>query len=1340
MEELLQEYSDNLQAQNFLKLIDSYGFVFLTGKAGTGKSTLLGKLVKILKGNAIVLAPTGIAAINVGGQTIHSFFQIAPRPYLPTESFGDEYLKEEKIEIIKNAKIIIIDEISMVRCDLMNAIDTRLQQSMKNKLPFGGKQLLVVGDLFQLPPIKGKKDEMVTDVIANEDITVSEFIDRHYTTPYFWSAKILGDGFKPIVIELEKVYRQSDAKFINLLDSVREDTIDEIQLRELNKRFIHNYEPEMDSFELILCAKNDMADGKNAKRLKEIKNKLHEFVADLERSFLKYDQKKTSNFPADLILDVKEGAQIMFIKNDMGGRWVNGTIGKIVSIDLQNNQIEIQIRGRDGSLLVSRETWEDCKYYWDKKKGTIAREVMGEFKQFPITLAWAITIHKSQGLTFDDVVINLGMGAFENGQTYVALSRCRTFEGIKLQTNIGFDDIRVDDKVRNFMNDARKWITDEKIKEAMIKGLKNKTNELINENEILINKSTEFKSKIAELNTTVENKTKSIESIENEKQILNLEISKLNTELENLKNKNNAINNEKINELEEKLKNISTENNNKSNIIESVKKDIESAQFNLNELQTQINKLKVENENLTKKLSVNKNEFESKINELNREIYELSEKNTVANEYIRNFVAGNEPNQKTGKMLEISVKLELDTLLKAWEYMIFCNETALTYDENRDICKYVHSTARGHEAIQLAVGMQLLPQDFVYPYYRDEAIMFGIGTTPYENMLQLLAKRDDPFSGGRMYYAHPSLNRADKPKIPYQASATGMQAIPATGAAQGIKYKEIQGLAQYAENEAKPVVVCSLGDGAITEGEVSEAFQMAVLHQLPIIYLIQDNGWSISASSDEFRAMNAVEFAQGFKGLEVAECEGNDFMDCYTVFAQALATVRQERRPMMVYAPVSLIGHHTSGVRREWYRKEDLEKALENDPFIVFKQQLLEIGLKEEMLNEIEARCRKQIRDDFQKAVEAEEPTIENLHTFYYKPTPIVEEKGVRTPVDGKEVVMVDAALHAMDDLMNLHPECVLYGQDVGGRLGGVFREAATLAEKHGKNRVFNTPIQEAYIIGSTSGMSAVGCLPVVEVQFADYIFPGINQLFTELSRSYYLSYGKWNINALIRVPIGAYGCGGPFHSSSVESFLLNIKGIKVVYPSNAADLKGLFKAAFYDPNPVVMLEHKGLYWSKVPGSKEARTIEPDSEYIIPLGKGRIYQASSQEELDKGNTCVIITYGMGVHWAKNASANFPGSVEIVDLRTLEPLDWELISEVVLRHNKVMVLTEENPVNSFAEALSGSIMRHFFQNLDAPVMLIGSENTPAIPVNQTLENLMLPNAEKVAAGIEALLNC
>ncbi|WP_373781532.1 thiamine pyrophosphate-dependent enzyme [Kaistella sp.] len=677
-----------------------------------------------------------------------------------------------------------------------------------------------------------------------------------------------------------------------------------------------------------------------------------------------------------------------------------------------------------------------------------------------------------------------------------------------------------------------------------------------------------------------------------------------------------------------------------------------------------------------------------------------------------------------------------EILLKAFAHMMTAKATADVYEENRNICKYVHSTSRGHEAIQLATAYQLTKEDWVSPYYRDESLLLGMGFKPYQLMLQLLAKAEDPFSGGRSYYSHPSSLEEDLPKIIHQSSATGMQAIPTTGVAQGIKYIQEFKLKEFENN---PVVICSFGDNSITEGEVSEAFQFAALHQLPIIFLVQDNEWGISVTKEEARTSDAYDFAAGFVGLNRMKVDGTDFEASFEAMKKAVDFVRAERKPMLVCASTVLIGHHTSGVRREFYRdEEDLEKHRAKDPGVLLRNRLLEEGVDEELLKQIEKKARLEVEQAFQKAIDAEDPKPESVENHVFAPTPITEEVGEREPKGQEKIVMVDAAIHAIQEIMWKHPEAMLYGQDVGERIGGVFRETVTLGKKFGNKRVFNTPIQEAYIIGSTVGMSAVGLKPIVEVQFADYIYPGINQLITEVSKSNYLSNGKFPVSNIIRVPIGAYGGGGPYHSGSVESILANIKGIKVAYPSNAADFKGLLKAAFYDPNPVVMLEHKGLYWSKVPGTEDAKTIEPAEDYILPFGKGNILLEADQSETEKGRTMLIVTYGMGVYWAKEAAKNFEGRVEIIDLRTLIPMDEKLVFERAKLHGKCLVLTEEQLNNSFAEAFAHRISKECFRYLDAPVEAMGSLNLPAVPINLVLEKEMLPNAEKVSGKIGEML--
>ena len=691
---------------------------------------------------------------------------------------------------------------------------------------------------------------------------------------------------------------------------------------------------------------------------------------------------------------------------------------------------------------------------------------------------------------------------------------------------------------------------------------------------------------------------------------------------------------------------------------------------------------------------------------------------------------------------------QLQQLQKAYQLMCQVSAMADTYEANRSLCKYVHSTSRGHEAIQLAAAFQLAPHDFVSPYYRDESILLGIGFTPYELMLQLLAKAEDIFSGGRSYYNHPSYNGKGKPLIIHQSSATGMQAIPSTGIAQGINYWEtlrqlnavsIDKTPGFLNASTSPVVICSIGDASMTEGEVSEALQFAVLKKLPIIYLVQDNNWGISATASEVRAMNAYEYAAGFKGLHRVQVDGSDLEASLTVMKEVVDFVRKNRQPYLVHAQVPLLGHHTSGVRKEFYRtEEDLQRHQSHDPRLKLRGRLSMLGVSEEELTFIEKNAAQLVHDDFEKVVAAKEPDPSTVTDHVYAASPVLKETGNRNAEGATKIPMVDAALYAIKEILEDHPEALFYGQDVGKRLGGVFREAATLAEQFGEHRVFNTAIQEAYLVGSTAGMAAAGLRPIVEVQFADYIYPGFNQLVTELSKSCYLSNGKFPIPMVLRVPTGAYGGGGPYHSGSVESTLLTIKGIKVVYPSNAADMKGLMKSAYLDPNPVVVLEHKGLYWSKVPGTEEAKTPEPDRNYCIPLGKGRVVLEALQDSIDHGESAVIITYGMGVYWAQAAAKQFTGRVEVIDLRSLYPLDEELIFARVKAHGKCLVLTEEQQRNSFAEALAGRIATNCFRYLDMPVKVIGSLDLPAVPINLVLESAMLPNPEKVAIALEELL--
>ena len=364
-------------------------------------------------------------------------------------------------------------------------------------------------------------------------------------------------------------------------------------------------------------------------------------------------------------------------------------------------------------------------------------------------------------------------------------------------------------------------------------------------------------------------------------------------------------------------------------------------------------------------------------------------------------------------------------LLKAFGLMCTARSMAVTYETNRDVCgKYVHSTSRGHEAIQIATGFHLTADDFASPYYRDDSLLLAIGLEPYELMLQLMAKRDDPFSGGRSYYAHPSLKREGFPIIPHQSSATGMQAIPATGMAHGISYLQSQKLWKKNNNS---IVLCSLGDGSVTEGEVAEAFQMAVLKKLPILYLVQDNDWGISATGKEMRSMDAYEFVAGFKGMERMRVDGSDFVNSYEGLQKAVDYVRNKRAPMLVHAKCPLLGHHTSGVRMEWYRGDDLKEQKLLDPITKLENLLLAHGETKKSLDVIKNKAIERVSKDYQRAVASTDPDSADFDSHEFAATPIITGCGVRSPKNGEKVVMVDAALHAVEEILRFSPSIVTW-------------------------------------------------------------------------------------------------------------------------------------------------------------------------------------------------------------------------------------------------------------------------------------------------------------------------
>lgn len=398
--------------------------LFLTGKAGTGKSTLLQLFRSTTRKKTVVLAPTGIAALNVQGQTIHSFFGFPPR-LIQAKDISKHFNKKWFSRI----DVLVIDEISMVRADLLDAIDRSLRLNRESPLPFGGVQMVFIGDLFQLPPVIASEEE-------------KRLFEMAYDTPYFFSAHAL-KGFDFEKMELRKVYRQEQRHFLRLLEAVRHNAADWDDLEDLNERHLPNFEAER-SF-ITLAARNAKVDRINSQELASLAGYEHSFQAKIQGEF---DPKQ---YPTEMELRLKEGAQVMFIKNDVDGNYVNGTIGKVTAFDEEGIKVYTDEQGSPKTITVVPTKWEVIRYRPGKENpDEIEAEVVGTFEQYPLRLAWAVTIHKSQGKTFDNVIIDMDAGAFEFGQTYVALSRCRTLEGIVLRQKLKPSDIKTDERVVDY--------------------------------------------------------------------------------------------------------------------------------------------------------------------------------------------------------------------------------------------------------------------------------------------------------------------------------------------------------------------------------------------------------------------------------------------------------------------------------------------------------------------------------------------------------------------------------------------------------------------------------------------------------------------------------------------------------------------------------------------------------------------------------------------------------------------------------------------------------------------------------------------------------------------------
>jgi len=677
-------------------------------------------------------------------------------------------------------------------------------------------------------------------------------------------------------------------------------------------------------------------------------------------------------------------------------------------------------------------------------------------------------------------------------------------------------------------------------------------------------------------------------------------------------------------------------------------------------------------------------------------------------------------------------RINKELLQKAYQLMCLTKAIDQLYEDEKKITgNYLHSTSRGHEAIQIAAALQLQSFDYVAHYYRDEALLLGLGVPVEELMAGLLAKKTE-HSSGKNYYLQGPFAPINIPNLIFTGSSSNMHLIAATGAAQGLLHNIERVPA--GQNNVIPLVFCSFGDGALSNGEASEAIQMAVIKKLPIVFMAQDNDWYGSVPAEEIRAFDAYDFAGGFKGLRRIRVNGADFVQAFESITGAFDHVRKNHEPVFLHVKCPLLSHHSSALKKDDYRsKENLELHSKDEPIARLKKYLIIEGETEEDIENISKEIFEIAKMAFQKATSIAQYSENEIEKIAIQTEKISKGEEKENTKSGNKVTMLQAALKAIGYILDENKNTIYFGEDLKFS-NFLSAEIKNLILKFGDKRVYNTPSLPSYLLGCITGLSQTGLKPIIQIKSDEALLEGLGQLTNVVSKINYLSEGKITLPAIIRVPVGAHIGGGSSQHAGIETILLQLKGINVIYPSCASDVYGLMNSALNEALPTIFLEHRDLY-----RIEETTSIEPEDNYIIPFGKSKIIQSASEEKLSEGYTCTIITYGIGVYLAKIASKHFEGSVEILDLRSLAPLDFEGVIASVRRHNKALILTEESMRNSFAESLAGRISKECFKFLDAPVHVLGSIDSPAIPLNKQLASKILTDSGKVVDILKKLLN-
>lgn len=628
---------------------------------------------------------------------------------------------------------------------------------------------------------------------------------------------------------------------------------------------------------------------------------------------------------------------------------------------------------------------------------------------------------------------------------------------------------------------------------------------------------------------------------------------------------------------------------------------------------------------------------------------------------------------------------------------------------------FFHIGCSGHEASQMAAAQNMIPgKDWSYPYYRDAALCLGLGMTSKEQLLSFLAKADDPNSGGRQmpqHYGHKDL------RIVSQSSPTGTQFLQAVGCAMSRKW----------ENDHEIVYVSS-GEGSTSEGEFHEALNWASREKLPIIFHIQDNEYAISVHvSEQTSGSSVFSMVNGYDNLSRYEVDGTNFFETDLAFREAIERARQGKGPSVIVSNVvRLLSHSSSDDQKKYRKKEDLDKDKNRDPLLVFEKNCIKNKiLKENDFEKLRNEIIQIVDQDAEWADKQNHPDPNSATNHIYSNEPNLNE----TPSNYKneKIVLVDAINHAMHEEMKLNDKMIIYGEDIADPKGGVFTATRGLSDSFGDKRVFNSPLAEASIVGTAVGLATTGWKPCVEIQFGDYIWPAMMQIRNEVASMRYRSNGSWKCPMVIRVPVGGYIHGAICHSQSIDGYFMHMPGIRIAYPSNAEDAKGLLKAALRMDDPVLFLEHKGLYRQGFAASKE-----PDENYVLPFGIGK--------KIMEGDIVTVISWGAMVQKSIEAINMLKidnGIIDLIDLRTLNPLDYEMIGESVKKTGKILIVHEDNKMNGPGAEISAHIAENYFDDLDAPIMRVASSDSH-IPYNWHLEEKILVQTEDIQKALKELL--